>query len=320
MLQQTQVAQVIPYYSRFLKRFPTLKKLAKASLEEVYLLWQGLGYYRRARMLHEAAVLMNTLHQGKIPHEYDLLRKLPGFGEYTTGAVLSLAYHKPYPAIDGNVNRVISRIFAIRDFVGSTSFRKQVKDRVMDHLAVNDPASFNQALMELGSLVCQPKKPQCNRCPVSRHCTAFSTLSDPNMLPLKKSKKKKPHYAIAIGILLKGARVLIARRAANELLGNLWEFPGGKKKHREKLSDTCRRELKNKMNIDAVVSRPLIHYRHTYSHLDVTLHFFMSQYVKGRVKLKKHTQFKWVKVSELKRFAFASGHKKAIAELKLLKL
>ncbi len=309
MLQQTQVDQVIPYYKKFIRRFPTLKKLAKSELDEVYKIWQGLGYYRRASLAHAASKLILSKWKGKIPSNYDLIRQLPGFGEYTAGAVLSLAYGKPYPAIDGNVNRVISRIYNITDEASTSAFKQKVKDYTLKMLVPDFISDFNQSLMELGSLICRPKKPLCSECPVQKFC---ASRGNADHLPRKKQKPKNPHYHVVIGIICKRDKILIVKRPHTGLLANLWEFPGGKKEKKESLEDACKRELLNKVNLHVSNLRKLIFYKHMYSHLHTTLHFYLTEFKKGDIRLKKNTAFKWVSIDNLKDYPFPTGHLRAI--------
>ncbi len=315
MLQQTQVEQVLPYYGRFLERFPTIRSLAQATLDEVLKVWQGMGYYRRARYLRDAARQMRKEFGGKIPKRYDQLKTLPGFGPYTCGSVLSFAFHQPYPAVDGNVVRVISRLFRIESDVSRTETKGRITDLVRILIPPDRASEFNQSLMELGALVCRPQNPACRRCCWKTFCRAFLELKDPSDLPNKTKKKPRRHFHIAAGVVQRGQAVLIAKRPANVILGSLWEFPGGKRKVRERLERTCTREIQEETGITARIEKPLVSFKHHYTHYSITIHFFYCRYIRGKARACKSTEVKWVKRNELKTFPFPKTHQEAIDQM-----
>lgn len=217
MLQQTRVDTVIDYYHRFLKKFPTIAVLAKSSEQDVLKQWQGLGYYRRAKMIHKAAKDVSQNYGGKLPATRDALQKLPGFGPYTSGAVASIAFDKPVPAVDGNVKRVLSRVFATHESV----------DPIALQAAQNDsPSDWTQALMELGALICIPKNPKCLVCPVQKNCKAYETSSVEKYPLLIKKAKAKEVFAVTWMIQdLSTKKILIQKRPENGRWSNMWEFP-----------------------------------------------------------------------------------------------
>jgi A/G-specific adenine glycosylase len=174
MLQQTQVATVIPYYRRFLRAFPTVERLAKGPLEKVLQIWAGMGYYRRARNLHRAAQLIVERFRGRFPDDYRLTRSLPGVGDYTARAVLSIAYHQPYAALDGNIARVMARLRALEDGYDQLTFRRKLERELAPLLSPRKPGCTNQALMELGQTVCLPRAPRCPICPLRNWCMAYA--------------------------------------------------------------------------------------------------------------------------------------------------
>lgn len=224
MLQQTQVDTVIPYYHRFMERFSDIKALAEAPQEEVLKYWEGLGYYSRARNLHKAAKVIVEVHQGEFPQTERELRKLPGIGPYTAGAIASIAFNQPVPAVDGNVIRLLSRIFAIPDDVTKPATLKKFQEIVQSMIVPNHASDFTQALMEMGALVCTPSNPDCLRCPVKDECKAFeegNPLAFPNK-PKKAAPRSERWWAF---VLEDGDRLLVRRRPENGLLGGLWEFP-----------------------------------------------------------------------------------------------
>jgi A/G-specific adenine glycosylase len=228
MLQQTQVNTVVPYYERFLGRFPTVKALAAAPLEDVLKLWEGLGYYSRARNLHAAARQVVAQHGGQIPDSFEALLALPGVGRYTAGAVASIAFGQNVPAVDGNVRRVLARAFAVREDVSRSSTQRELEALAQRLLPPEQAGVFNEALMELGATVCTPRAPDCDRCPLRDLCRAHAA-GEQASLPVKRPRKRTPHYDVAAAVTVgQDGRVLVAQRNADDMLGGLWEFPGGK--------------------------------------------------------------------------------------------
>jgi A/G-specific adenine glycosylase len=219
MLQQTRVDAVIPYYNRWLATFPDLESLASAELQEVLKHWEGLGYYSRARNLHDAACLVRERYNGRLPDTYSTLRELPGIGEYTAGAIASISYNQTHPAVDGNVRRVLSRIFDMP--APDTRAVRQVAERVVDP---QRPGDFNQSLMELGATVCVPRKPSCSACPIQTVCRALAN-GTVEQRPGRKTKKSIPHEQVNTLICINDGSVLLRQRPYDGLLGGLWEFP-----------------------------------------------------------------------------------------------
>jgi A/G-specific adenine glycosylase len=222
MLQQTRVDTVIPYYSRFLERFPTVHALAEASTEDVLARWSGLGYYRRARMLHAGAKAVVADHGGKLPDAVDALVALPGIGMYTAGAIASIAFGKPAPLVDGNVVRVVSRVFGIEREVSPSDAEIW---RIAGELVQGPrPGDLNQALMDLGATVCAPESPRCGACPVRDACDARARDAV-SSIPLLAKKKRPPIVAMSALVVTKGDAVLLLRRKDDGLFGGLWEPP-----------------------------------------------------------------------------------------------
>lgn len=223
MLQQTQVATVIPYYIRFMERFPTVTDLAKATLEEVHQYWQGLGYYRRGENLWKGAQVIQERWNGIFPQEPKLVSEIPGIGPYTLGAICSIAFHLPLPAVDGNVMRVMSRWYCISDDIGIAKNRKVFEAKVMENMPDN-PNAFNQGLMELGALICTPKNPKCEECPVKALCKAYQTGKVLDY-PVKEKKIKKVEEKYAALIIEKEHKIGMLKRPEEGLLANLWGLP-----------------------------------------------------------------------------------------------
>ena len=224
MLQQTQIATVLPYYRRFLRAFPTAKALAEAPLEQVLQLWSGLGYYRRARNLHAAARLLARKLKGQFPSDYGEARSLPGVGDYTARAVLSIAYNLPYTVLDGNVARVAARLRGYRGNHHQTRFRQAVERDLKSLLAPRASGSFNQALMELGQTVCLPRAPRCAICPLRKWCRAFRS-GRPESYPTPRPRHATEARYLAAGVLRRGNSVAMVRGLDEDLLGDLWNFP-----------------------------------------------------------------------------------------------
>ncbi|MET3683109.1 A/G-specific adenine glycosylase [Alkalibacillus flavidus] len=225
MLQQTQVDTVIPYFKHFMNRYPTVYDLAQADEQDVLKAWEGLGYYSRARNLHEAVKEVVATYGGEVPGDKKELKKLKGVGSYTQGAILSIAFDQAEPAVDGNVMRVMSRVLMIDEDIAKPKTKTVFEDVIRDIMSQDNPSSYNQGLMELGALICQPKNPKCDECPVQTHCEAYAQGVQTD-LPVK-SKAKKQKEETYVALVLRGAdgRYLIEKRPDNGLLANLWQFP-----------------------------------------------------------------------------------------------
>jgi A/G-specific adenine glycosylase len=315
MLQQTQVQTALPYYRRFLRRLPSLRKLAGADLGTVLKLWEGLGYYARARNLHRAAGMLTAVGNGRIPDRWEAFRALPGVGDYIAAAVLSIAFDRPHAVVDGNVKRVLARLRMIAAPANLNASRKIFQaeaDRLLDQ---RRPGDFNQALMELGALVCTPAAPKCAVCPLIGCCCAHRSGAV-GRYPRRVASRAVPEEEIAVGVVSKGDRVLITRRAPQGLLGGLWEFPGGKLRTGERPEAACAREIKEEVNLDVVVEEPITQVRHAYSHLRVRLHVFACRFTAGRVRLNGPVDHRWIRIAEIDRFAFPKGNHRFIPLLK----
>lgn len=244
MLQQTRVDTVIPYYHRFMSRFPTIEDLASAESEEVVKYWEGLGYYSRVRNLHEAVKEVVAVYDGVVPEEKERFEKLKGVGPYTTGAVLSIAYNQPEPAVDGNVMRVMARQFGIYDDIAVPKTRKlfeQVVRRLMDPSHASD---FNEGVMELGATVCTPKKPMCSLCPVQDDCYAYAhNVQDELPVKTKKGSARVEMYDALY--CEEGGRVAYVKRPENGLLAGMWQYPLTERGTGEQLNGTYLGQVKH---------------------------------------------------------------------------
>ncbi len=309
MLQQTRVEQATPYYLKFIEAFPTVDALAKADLHDVLMLWEGLGYYSRGRNLHKAAQTVSQRYGGHFPESYDGLLSLPGVGPYTAAAVASIAFMKPHAVVDGNVTRVISRLLGFQEDVRSNSSKSYIQKTADTLLDPVDPGDFNQAVMELGSLVCTPTRPKCDACPLSPMCVARK-MAQTDIIPYKAPKAKVPHHQIVVAIISNDrGQVLISKRPVNAMLGGLWEFPGGKVNPDETLVQALHREIEEELGIRIDVKREFMQLKHAYSHFKITMHAYLCALTDGIPKAKASTEIRWVEHDQLGEFPFPKANR-----------
>lgn len=309
MLQQTRVDTVIPYFERFINQFPTVEALAEADEEAVLKAWEGLGYYSRARNLQQGVREVYENYDAKVPDGKKEISGLKGVGPYTAGAILSIAYGKAEPAVDGNVMRVLSRILWIEDDIAKPKTRKIFEAVVSEMIPEDHTSEFNQGLMELGAVVCTPRSPKCILCPVQEHCAAFAEGRQ-DELP-KKGKKKPPKIVPMAVAVVKNERgeVLIHRRPPKGLLGGLWEFPGfemardiEKKKQLIQLMDET-------YKVEIVLEKRLRNIQHVFTHLKWELAVYegiVTEYHPEQEDLK------FVAFDHLTRYPFPVSHQKII--------
>jgi A/G-specific adenine glycosylase len=299
MLQQTRVETVIPYYERFLIHFPTIQALSSASLEETLKVWQGLGYYARARNLHAAAQQVVSAHNGQLPDTFEELLALPGVGRYIAGAVASIAFGRDVPAVDGNARRVLCRVFEVREDVTRSAVRRRLEVLATSLLPAGRGGAFNEALMELGATLCTPRSPHCGHCPLCDLCQAYAE-GESEMLPVRRPRKRTPHYDVAAAVTVRDdGCVLVAQRNTDDMLGGLWEFPGGKRKNDETLPQCLIREMREELDVEIEVGKALIVVRHAYTHFRITLHAFWCKLVSGEPRCLDCAAFRWVVPAEL---------------------
>jgi len=318
MLQQTQIETVKPYYARFTDAYPSVHDLAAAPLDDVLKLWEGLGYYSRARNLHKAAKLVADKYDGVFPSTADGLRELPGIGPYTAGAVASIAFEESVPVVDGNVIRVFSRLDDIPDDVKQTATKNGIWDDAAQRVPDERPGDYNQALMELGQTVCRPSSPDCGACPVQRHCEAFAA-GTVDERPVKSKRAPVPHYDVAAGMVWNdNGEVLIAQRPLDGLLGGLWEFPGGKQEPDETLPECLRRELDEELGIDVEVGERFCVVKHGFTHFKITLHAYTCALAPGSPPPQpvEALAVAWVTLDTIDTYSFGKADRKVIAELR----
>lgn len=317
MLQQTQVNTVLSYYRTFMKRFPTVHQLARAKEEAVLKTWEGLGYYARARNLHQAAAMVVDKHSGCVPDEWTELRRLPGIGDYIAAAVLSIAFQQPLAVLDGNVKRVLSRLGCIAIPVNRSTGGGVYQDLAQSLLNHNHPGLHNQAMMELGALVCSPRNPQCKPCPVASACCARHKGAV-SQYPVRAAKSRPPLHHVAVGVVLKNGHLLITRRASKGLLGGLWEFPGGRQMTGETAEQACIREIREETGIDIDVIRRMSLVKHAYTHFKIEMTVFLCSHTAGSVVLNGPVDFRWVKPGDLEKYPFPKANLKFMPLLKSL--
>lgn len=306
MLQQTQVEAVIPYYRRWLEQFPTVRSVAEASLDQVLKIWEGLGYYSRCRNVHRACQIVAHKYGGEVPSTWEEFRHLPGVGDYTAAAVLSFSFGKVYPVLDGNVSRVMARLTAFPEPVskGKRTFLRKLEEWIDRE----DPARFNQAMMELGSLVCRKNQPRCFECPITGFCLGYRR-GNPGGYPVRSSVKPRPHRTVVAGVIWEGNRFLIQKRPENGLLGGLWELPGGKVMAGESREKALVREIAEETGLAVTVKEPIGWVDHAYSHFSITLHAFHCSVVDGS-RMKSERNRKWISPKDITRFAFPKANHK----------
>lgn len=314
MLQQTQVKTVLPYYDRWLQAFPTLETLAQADLQQVLKLWEGLGYYSRARNLHRAAQQIIEEHQGIFPQQLEDLLSLPGIGRTTAGGILSAAFNQPISILDGNVKRILARLTILPTPPGKAQKQLwQLSDAMLDR---ENPRDFNQALMDLGATICTPKVPKCDRCPWMSHCLAHQT-GTPTHWPMRETPPVRPHKTIGVAVIWNAqGQLLIDRRLDKGLLGGLWEFPGGKLEPGETLTECIKREIQEELAIDIEVGDHLITIDHAYTHFRVTLNVYNCRYSSGTPQAIECQEIRWVTLEELDQFPFPKANLKIIEALR----
>jgi len=315
MLQQTRVDQATPYFNRFIEKFPTVYDLAEADQQDVLKVWEGLGYYSRARHLHAAAQLVVEEFDGNVPDTWDEITELKGVGPYTASAILSIAFQKKYAVVDGNVIRVLSRYLGIEDDVRATKTKNAIQEAADELIPEERPGDFNQAVMELGATVCTPSNPECEKCPLQAGCVAYKTVKT-DEIPYKSPTRKRPHHQIGVGIIMnEKEEVLIALRPEDAMLGGMWEFPGGKQEEGEEMEQTVMRELKEELSVDVSIIKPFMKLDHAYSHFKITLHAYLCELKSGAPEPKSSQEIRWITINELENYPFPKANRKLTEKL-----
>jgi A/G-specific adenine glycosylase len=297
MLQQTRREAVVPYYHRFLEQFPSLAALACADLESVLKVWEGLGYYARARSLHASARRVAAEFGGRLPQDRQALLSLPGIGPYTAGAILSLAFGQDEAVVDGNVRRVLCRLALVREDPRRPVVQRDLWATARALLVPGQAGRTNEALMELGATVCLPRKPQCTSCPLADLCRAYAEGAT-ETVPLRFRRPPLPHHQVAAAAILGEGRLLLAQRRPDDLLGGLWEFPGGKCRPDEALPACLRREIAEELGVEIEVGPLLVALPHSYTHFRITLHTFLCRLLSGQPQALDCADWRWVTFEE----------------------
>ncbi len=298
MLQQTQVETVIPYFEKWMRLFPSLADLAAAPEQAALNAWEGLGYYSRARNLRRAAKIVVAEYGGRLPAEVESLRRLPGIGRYTAGAIASLAFGLDEPALDGNLKRVLARLFDVTEPVNSPAGERILWELAAENLPPGQAGDYNQALMDLGALICTPRNPECAACPVSGFCRAYRNGTQAER-PVRAARPPRPHYTVTAAVIRRDGKVLLAQRPQNGLLGGLWEFPGGKQEPGENLQECLAREIREELGAEVEVGAFVGEFRHAYTHFKITLHAFECRLLDGEPRPIQAQAVRWAGLDEL---------------------
>ncbi len=314
MLQQTQVKTVIPYYERWLQALPTVADLASADQQTVLKLWEGLGYYARARNLHQAAQQVVTDFDGQFPRDFESAIALKGIGRTTAGGILSAAFNLPAAILDGNVKRVLARLVAFpavpRKALDSLW---EISEQLLD---LEHPRDFNQAIMDLGATLCTRHNPACLLCPWRHQCAAYNQ-NVVSRFPMTESRQPLPHKHIGVAVITdEQGLILIDRRKQEGLLGGLWEFPGGKIEPGETVKECVRREIKEELGIEIEVGDRLITIDHAYTHFKITLNVFNCRHLSGDPQPIECDEIKWVTLDEIDQYPFPKANSQIIAAMK----
>ena len=300
MLQQTKVSTVIKYYNTWMDNFKNIESIASSSIDKILKLWEGLGYYQRAHNIHETAKIIILNYNGKLPETYEELISLKGIGDYTASAILSISNNQSYPAIDGNLKRVIARLSGIDDFKNIVPKSKKYVSKLMDNYK---PSTINQSIMDLGREICIPKNPKCVICPLSSQCTAYIQKSI-DRYSIKSKHKVIPNYDVAVGMIWKDNKILISKRKKKGLLGGLWELPGGRLKEGEKYQDCLNRELREELNINIKINKKIGIIKHKYSHFSINMIGYHCNLISGTPKPLASDFIKWIRIDEIGKYPF----------------
>ena len=310
MLQQTQVNTVIPYYKKWIKKYPTLKSFKESNFDDVIKIWEGLGYYSRCHNMFNAAKLINST----FPNNYDDLINLPGIGDYTAKTILAIAFKKNLVGIDTNLERIGYRILGLK--TKTKRNQKRVVKYLEENQCTDNPGDYNEALMDLGSSLCKASITYCNQCPLKNICKAYAS-SSPILYPTPKVRKKIPIYDVAVSVIEYKNKILITKRLNKNFLPGLWEFPGGKIEKNETAIETIVREVKEETNL--TVSNPIFlgNIKHKYSHFGVNISLFIS-FPKSIKSLNLSQEYRWIRMKDILNYPLPKANHKMLDILKKL--
>jgi len=315
ILQQTRVDQGTPYFNRFVAAFPTVQALAAAPEEAVLKLWEGLGYYSRARNLHAAARMVCEQHGGRFPETAAQLRMLPGVGPYTAAAVASIAFGERVAVLDGNVKRVLARLYALDDCIDDPATERELWRLAQTLVPPRGPGDFNQAMMELGARVCTPRAPACMACPAASECRAHAEGREAE-LPVRKPKAGTPLHEIVTAVIERDGRYLVGRRPHGGMLGGLWEFPGGKVEKGEDHALALARECREELGVEVRVGGLVACVRHAYTHFRIVMSVYRCTITGGEPAALAHTELRWVAPADFDTLAFPKANHKFLPLLR----
>lgn len=317
ILQQTRVEQGLPYFEKFVRQFPTVESLAAADEEHVLKLWQGLGYYSRARNLHFTAQYIASEYKGKFPAKYEQILALKGVGRYTAAAIASFAYKLPYPVVDGNVTRVISRLFLIEEAVNEAATLKVIHNYADQLLDKDEPDIHNQAMMELGALICTPVNPSCNECPLSDFCFAYAKSAQ-NDLPRKTRKVKVKNRYFHYFVVQHNGKVLLQKRQSKDIWQGLYEFPLVELPHENKrVENQARQEINQLLERNVKVSSISEPYQHILTHQRIKAKFYVVELDKNLIPPEA---LQWINKSDVEKYAVPRLIDRYLEDTELLSL
>ncbi len=309
MLQQTQVATVIPYYLEFVEHFPGIEKLAGASVDEVLRHWQGLGYYARARNLHKAARVIRDRHDGRFPQTFDAVEALPGIGRSTAGAILSFAFGQRWPILDGNVKRVLARCFRVPGWYGQSDTMKQLWYLAESITPDRDTADFNQAMMDVGSMVCLRSKPKCEACPLKPMCSSFLHHSQAEY-PQRKPGRERPHRHTLMLLHRYEDSVLLWRRPPSGIWGGLWSLP---EVAEEKAIELWQQSFLSTTQAPNTIQDAVLRHQFTHYSLDISLAIIEMQDLPG--KISDRGNYAWIEIDDLASYGLPTPVRKLLSSL-----
>lgn len=310
MLQQTQIETVIPYYQRFIREFPSFNQLAEAPLERVLELWSGLGYYRRARNVHQAAQEIARNHGREFPREMEQALSLPGVGDYTARAVLSIAYNQPYAVLDGNVARVMARVLALRGNLHQPRFRRLIEENLKILLSRRRPGNFNQAMMELGQTLCLPRIPRCSVCPLRQRCRGFQ-MGRAASYPEPRPRRQAEGWHLATAVLHRNQQVMLIRGLDDGLLGDLWNFPSALGRSNREALARLKKKLRSELGTAPLLAGPEHRLHHNITHRSIQVHVYEATLSTGPVR----GRFRWFHSSTVERAAVSQLARKIARSL-----
>ena len=310
MLQQTQVSTVIPYYNNWIEKYPTINSISNASLDCLLKLWEGLGYYSRCRNFYKSCQIINNKFDGSIPHDQLTFRSFPGVGAYTAGAVLSIAFNKKIPAIDGNINRVACRLLGIKNLTQIN--KKRIYNKILAMVQVDIPGDLNQALMDIGSLICKPRDPKCSICPIKQACKAFLS-GKPSIYPSKPVTKVLQTKIFVAGYFIHRNRILIIKRPTNGLLGGLWELPTVEVPSIIEELSALEYVFFESLGLQVNFLKKIGMVNHAFSHYKMNIYLYECINDKNKKKIKNG---KWVKIKNFKQYSFSKANHKLFNLLK----